>query len=116
MSEVRFDNCLIEIDNVVYYALPTKLVDYVKKLYENNKSYQRQIESLGDKLAENTNYWVRTTDERNELQNQLQQKENIIKGVREYVKQLIDLKEGDYLKSVSLIYIEKILEILDKGE
>ena len=54
MSEVRFDNCLIEIDNVVYYALPTKLVDYVKKLYENNKSYQRQIESLGDKLAENT--------------------------------------------------------------
>ena len=73
MSEVRFDNCLIEIDNEVYYALPTKLVDYVKKLYENNKNYQKQIEWLGDKLAENTNYWVRTTDERNYLQNQLQQ-------------------------------------------
>ena len=95
MSEVRFDNCLIEIDNVVYYALPTKLVDYVKKLYENNKSYQRQIERLGDKLAENTNYWVRTTDERNELQNQLQQKENIIKEVREYIENN-DLYEQDY--------------------
>ena len=44
----------------------------------------------------------------------LQQKEGIIKEAREYVKQLIDLKEEDYLKSVSLIYIEKILEILDK--
>ena len=49
-----------------------------------------------------------------ELEQELQQKENIIKEVRKYVKQLIDLIEKDYLKSVSLIYIEKILEILEK--
>lgn len=54
--------------------------------------------------------------ENKQLKDQLQQKENIVKEVREYVKQLIDLKEEDYLKSVSLIYIEKILEILDREE
>lgn len=39
--------------------------------------------------------------------------QSIIEEAREYVKQLIDLKKEDYLKSVNLIYIEKILEILE---
>ena len=106
MSEVRFENCVIEIDNEVYYALPSKLVNYVKKLYENNKSYQRHIESLGDKLAENTNYWVRTTDERNELQNQLQQKENIIKEVIDLLIKYNDNESNYYVP------VDKALDIL----
>ena len=49
-----------------------------------------------------------------ELQNQLQQKENIIKEVREYIEKHIAIfKGGDMLVDMN---IDEILEILDKGE
>ena len=50
-----------------------------------------------------------------DLQKQLQQKENIIKEVREYIEQLLEYKKEDYYKGVSLDYVERILDIL-KGD
>ena len=46
-----------------------------------------------------------------DLQNQLQQKENIIKEVREYI-----LKEDEWVKNSNykLLKTDKLLEILDK--
>ena len=43
----------------------------------------------------------------------IQQKENIIKEVREYIKQLLEYKKEDYYKGVSLDYVERILNILE---
>ena len=43
----------------------------------------------------------------------IQQKENIIKEVREYIKQLLQYKKEDYYKGVSLDYVERILDILE---
>ena len=43
----------------------------------------------------------------------IQQKENIIKEVREYIKQLLEYKKEDYYKGVSLDYVERILDILE---
>ena len=48
-----------------------------------------------------------------ELENQLQQKENIIKEVREYIEQLLEYKKEDYYKGISLDYVERILDILE---
>ena len=49
------------------------------------------------------------------LEQKLQQKENIIKEVREYIEQLLEYKKEDYYKGVSLDYVERILDIL-KGD
>ena len=49
----------------------------------------------------------------NNLQNQLQQKENIIKEVREYIKENVNDELDDFTK-IEIGY--GILEILDKGE
>ena len=49
-----------------------------------------------------------------ELETQLQQKENIIKEVREYIEKHIAMfKNGDMLVEMN---IDELLEILDKGE
>lgn len=75
----------------------------------------RENEKLNNIINELENINEKLSLALNSAESKLQQKENIIKEIREYVKQLIDLKEEDYLKSVNLIYIEKILEILDKA-
>ena len=57
-----------------------------------------------------------------ELQDQLQQKENIIKEVREYIKKLKNFKikyvmfEEKELYASENDFVKDILEILDKGE
>lgn len=51
-----------------------------------------------------------------EIRYQLQQKENIIKEVREYVKQLLEYKKEDYYKGVSLEYIERIIDIINQDK
>ena len=52
-------------------------------------------------------------DENKQLKSQLQQKENTIKEVREYIKQLLEYKKEDYYKGISLEYVERILDILE---
>lgn len=60
---------------------------------------------------------IEALNEINNLQKQLQEKENIIKEVREYIKENItyyydeDLDEGIYQDEISG---DKVLEILDK--
>ena len=48
-----------------------------------------------------------------ELEQELQQKENIIKKVREYIKAEKVIKEGNTLEQITN-YEKKLLEILDK--
>lgn len=51
--------------------------------------------------------------EYNSLQNQLHQKENIIKEIREYIEQLLEYKKD---KKVSLEYIERIIDIINQDK
>ena len=62
-----------------------------------------------DNLDKNVSFIIRedTKPTYEELENQLQQKENIIKEVREYIEDLYDVRFTDKDK-------RKILEILDK--
>ena len=58
-------------------------------------------------------------DEIEKLQDQLQQKENIIKEVREYIEIIVKSSPSSMRKDYAnmlLIDYKKVLEILDKGE
>lgn len=71
------------------------------------------IESIGE-IAKNQSAIIQALSlENSKLQNQLQQKENTIKEVREYIKQLLEYKKEDYYKGVSLDYVERILDIME---
>ena len=48
-----------------------------------------------------------------QLAREYEKLENIIKEVREYIKQLLEYKKEDYYKGVSLDYVERILNILE---
>ena len=69
------------------------------------KTFEELKEELGDKF-EDYMYKVNI-----ELLNKLQQKENIIKEVREYIKE-----NEDYFYNYPLVSRERLLEILEKGE
>lgn len=84
------------------------LLKRISNLEFDVEDKQREIESLKQINEEHKKI-------NGELRVENDRLNNIIEKIREYVKQLIDLKEEDYLKSVNLIYIEKILEILDKA-
>lgn len=78
--------------------------------YNNMQCDMFQIQALEDELK-NRDIYISKLEVA--YSKELERLNNIIEEVREYTKQLIDLKEEDYLKSVNLIYIEKILEILE---
>lgn len=49
------------------------------------------------------------------LRHQLQQKENIIKEVREYIENKV-ISNGEVIDQLRKIEVKELLEILDKGE
>ena len=81
-----------------------------------NKPYWSIINPCDNCPRENTNVeiitrWQDPTIE--ELRTQLQQKENIIKEVREYIEQLLEYKKD---KKVSSEYIERIIDITNQDK
>lgn len=91
----------------------------INKIFEQWKQFLSWCYENNDKTTEiHRDNLEKVMEYTEKLQNQLQQKENIIKEVREYIennKQYAELedygKNGEY-------YIDEIglLEILDKGE
>lgn len=69
------------------------------------KTFEELKEELGDKFED---YMYKANIE---LLNKLQQKENIIKEVREYIEPLVELDNDIMLKGKML---KPVLEILDK--
>ena len=58
--------------------------------------------------------WLILDDATNKQMEEIERLNNIIKEAREYIEQLLDYKKEDYYKGISLEYVKKILEILDK--
>ena len=88
------------------------------------KEYTEQLETENRTLYEDKNYWKKLAEKR---KSQLQQKENIIKEVREYIKNnTYKIEWGDLEQDNEDIninedltdkeFIENLLEILDKVE
>ena len=75
------------------------------------KEYTEQLETENRTLYEDKNYWKKLAEKR---KSQLQQKENIIKEVREYIKDACYLDEINYPNSLGHKQTMKVLEILDK--
>lgn len=82
----------IKINNEIFFGLDYKLTDFYNELAEENK----------------------------QLKSQLQQKENIIKEVREYIEEYLervyfdtDILENNTIYNRDLF---KVKQILDKGE
>ena len=71
------------------------------------------IESIGE-IAKSQSAIIQALSlENSKLENQLQQKENIIKEVREYIENDMKLKDNFMIDEDGAKYL---LEILDKGE
>ena len=100
----------------------------VKSLKEQLESVINENQKLLEKHFQQDSKIVKLIEDNEYYKNQLQQKENIIKEVREYIEKLLreeieitDKNSVDYGMKFQRAYFSdselgKVLEILDKGE
>ena len=95
---------IIEIDKSVLEEIEN-VIELRDKMYENQIATTKKFTDSIEKVYE---------QEVKKLRNQLQQKENIIKEVREYIKERYN---GEVLThTFDKDNVGELLEILDKGE
>jgi hypothetical protein len=104
-----------DVETLSRWALKYGFVDLIEK--EDGKYYQLQ-----DDYEKQSFYTYLSKKERKQYEyedyliGQLEQKENIIKEVREYIKQFVDAQKLYPYVDLRVFDLDKVLEILDKGE
>ena len=122
MSKWKCGICGSEFDNFQAQGFEGTIycpLCYFKKLYKDTELEREKLNRTNNEIFKANETLA---EEIKKLQNQLQQKENIIKKVRKYIMtELIsqwDIENDGYVSSSDLPAdaITPILEILDKGE
>ena len=84
------------------------------KTLELIKQQNKEIERLNTDKEQLTSLVNSCQKEIRKLKDQLQQKENIKKEVREYIKQFVDAQKTYPYVDLRAFDLDKVLEILDK--